>query len=84
MTDEAAIQLLERRVSEVERELQSLRGRKLQAEVEEAKRLLFAHLKQHADVEPLQFAIQHDLSLEAVELALEDFDRRKWTVPVDD
>lgn len=84
MADEAAIERLERRVSDVEKDLRSLRERNLQAEVEEAKRLLFAHLKQPAEVEPVSFAAHHDLSLEAVELALEDFDRRKWTVPADD
>jgi len=84
MSDEAAIDRLERRVTDVERDLKSLRERNLLSEVERAKQLLLTHLKEHADVEPLRFAVQNNLSLEAVELALEDFDRRGWTVPTDD
>jgi hypothetical protein len=84
MIDETTIQRLERRVSEVEKDLRSLRGRNLHAEVEDAKRLLFAHLQQNPEIDPVRFAAHNDLSLEAVELALEDFDKRGWTVPVDD
>ena len=84
MTDEAAIDRLERRVTDVERDLNSLRERNLLSEVDRAKQLLFAHLKEHTDVEPAHFAVQNNLSLEAVELAIEDFDRRGWTVVADD
>jgi hypothetical protein len=81
---ETAIDRLERRVTDAERDLKSLRERNQLSEVERAKQLLFTHLKEHTDVEPVRFAVQNDLSLEAVELALEDFDRRGWTVPAHD
>jgi hypothetical protein len=43
-----------------------------------------AHLRTHPDVEPLAFAVRHDLSNEVVERVLEEFDKKNWTVPVDD
>ena len=83
MATHASIRRLERRVATLERQVSGLRPSHA-AEMERARTLLLAHLRVHPDVEPLAFAVRHDLSNEVVERVLEEFDKKNWTVPVDD
>ena len=83
MRSDPAIRRLERRVQTLERQVSGLRPSR-EAQMERARTLLLAHLRTHEDVEPLAFAVRHDLSNEVVERVLEEFDKKKWTVPVDD
>jgi len=83
MRSESTVRRLERRVENLEREVSSLK-RSDEAEVERARSLLIAHLKKHTDVDPLTFAVRNDLPSDVVERVLQEFDRKSWTVPVDD
>ncbi len=83
MRTESKVRRLERRVETLEREVAQLR-RSEEADLERARSLLFEHLKTHEDVEPLVFAARNDLPNDIVEKVLEEFDKKRWTVPVED
>jgi len=83
MRSETTVRHLERRVAALEHEVASLK-RSPEAERARARELLIAHLRAHEDVEPLKFAVDHELPTDVVESVLQEFDRKKWTVPVDD
>jgi hypothetical protein len=83
MRSEPAIRRLERRVETLEREV-SLLSRSPEANLERARSLLIQHLRSHTEVDPLTFAVRNDLPSDVVETVLQEFDRKNWTVPVDD
>ena len=83
MRAKPSIAQLDRRVEALEKEVASPR-KDPKLVVERARSLIFQHLKKHESIEPTAFAFKNDLPSDVVEKVLREFDRKRWTVPVDD